>query len=166
MKTTQVCIAILVVMATVTPHVYANGINPPPPTGGTILVASCVDRATNATTVLHRVRVLTDNSAGMVQFRIPPATTTKLKLSDIRRLEIQSTTTSADGFATAEVDLLKPKFRGTAAVRLGKGATALRLSGFNEDRERVNLDVSACLVLEIQGRPAAGEDVPKAVPKK
>ena len=165
MNTNQLRIAILLSIAFTPLIVNANGINPPRPAGGTILEASCTDSITKTATVLRRVRVLTDDPAERIQFKIPPSTDAGIKLSDIRRIEIQSTTATANGFTAAQVKLLNPPYQGNAAVKLGKGAASLRLTGFNESNQRVQIVLAACKILEIRERAPAVVDSPKSAVK-
>lgn len=161
MKLRHVRIIVLMALTMVGSHGYGNGINPPPPTGGTILVATCVDRNTKVPTVVFRVRAVSSDTTGSVMFRLPSSGSKKLTLSDIRRVEIPRVAMSQGGYTSASVDLLNPEFQGIADIRLGRGKTGLRLTGFNESRERVTVRVSTCEVLEIQRSSAAEQGIPQ-----
>lgn len=130
----------------------AHAISPPRPAGSDILDASCTDPG-NRVMTLRRVRLLTDDPAERIQFRTASGAITGFRLSEIRRIDLPGGPVAADGFAAASVMLRASDVRVTA-IRLASGAGPLRLAGFTDRRERIEIRLADCRVLAIQ--PAVG----------
>lgn len=146
--------AVLLFLCVLVPAEGIHAISPPRPAGSDILDAACTDPG-GRVVVLRRVRLLTDDPAERIQFMTTSGAIARFRLSEIRRIELPGTPPGADGFAAASTVLRAPDVRVTA-IRLVSAVGPLRVTGFTDRKERVEIRLADCrvLVIEIVGAAA------------
>lgn len=135
-----------------TTKAYANGINPPRPSGARTIEALCTDRKSGETATVQRARMTDDKSTGSLEVRLEKSGAQTLQLSQISRVRIATGKPNSDGFAKASFELLEPSYKGEGFVRLSVNGKPVRLTGFSAALERIDIPLQSCRDLALSRR--------------
>jgi hypothetical protein len=153
---------LLLLACLLTTRAYANGINPPQPSGAKTLEALCTDRKNGNVVTVQRAQMTTDKTIGLLEVRLEKSGPHNLQLSQINRVQIATGKPSSDGFAKASFELLNPSYKGGGFIRLRVNGKPVHLTGFSDALEHIEIPLQSCRVLTLK-EPRSSESVPREV---
>lgn len=126
---------------------WANGINPPRPSGGTVVEVECTRASSShSPVVMKRAQIVDQQSLTLKS----GGQSIDVKLIDIKSLQFDGTKVDRSGFRNATFDTASSLATGTGQVLVAVGKKAIFLKGFDNAGARVEVRISDCAKLAVR----------------
>ncbi len=137
--------------------VLANGINPPRPSGSTVVTAICKDRNDHERKIFRARIKYGKQAADKMKLRIEN-TVEKVPLSDIAAVTLEATSADSDGYAKASLVRRGDTEKTKVMLQVKQGGKAVRLTGFTEDGAVMSIDLIKCGTMEFSSGSSGSDD--------
>ncbi len=160
-----VCMVIAVVLIFTVRDSYANGINPPRPSGAVAVKAVCKGRSGGNQLEVFRTRIMSGaNQVEGITFVIQGATE-QIGIMDIRTITLSAGAVDSNGFVNGSLIRKDQTEERTTKVQVKTNNTPLRLTGFSEAGARLSIDFATCEAIEFSSETTSKESR-KSIMKK
>jgi len=137
---------------------HANGINPPRPAFSPVVKVECIDRKSNAALTANRATTRDSSMRGALEIKLDAKSSRHIKLSDLISISFTTTDIDKDGYVSALLETLEPKFEGKGSVRVRDNGKAISINGFDLSGKRTTLPLTECKKMAFESTSAEGSN--------